>query len=280
MKKEYEHVIRPDEADAIVKRTVANGYNFRQLSPTTVAKYARLMAGGFWRWEQAAPVRLSPGRQYVSDGMHRLAACVQSGVALHAMIWEGDEWRAGINTDALRVRTPAQFLAALGVKAAGNKFAVMNLHTARVIAYTKGIATETARQGWTVAEDVAEHVMKYDEYLAWIVGRFGTAATHGLQSTAYGVFLFEIGEDDAHEWHMDMTSRLDEGDPLLACLNASRKYKRETNLVRPKEPTLNHLIHAWNLRRAGTSVRIWRPPPVTGVRFPVGREPEVSDDDC
>jgi hypothetical protein len=60
----------------------ASASRHQRLNQAVVTRYARDMRDGEWACTVVSPIILTPDRDFVIDGMHRLAACAKSGVPL------------------------------------------------------------------------------------------------------------------------------------------------------------------------------------------------------
>lgn len=96
--------ITPDTAAKWLKRNVKN----RRLSRITVDRYKRELTSGEWEVTGAAIVFDWDGN--LSDGQHRLTACVESGVSFQSIVVRGVAPAAFAKQDQNKIRTSGDIL--------------------------------------------------------------------------------------------------------------------------------------------------------------------------
>lgn len=287
---QYVHTFTPEEAKEVVNRTVAAAYNFRLpvrqsskgnnkgrvywMPDHTVEKYVASMRSGNWRWRDAAPIRVSDGRQMVSDGGHRLMACSVSGINLTAEVWEGEEYRAGLHTDRLKPRTIGQHLLWLGYTDGNRIGTVAREVLARVGSKQTGKSQAYYATRMLQDEQVVEFVSKYHDAVAHFLGMGKAAEMRGLNRTGYASFLWflhAINEAMPDQFHADYTSEeLPPGDPLFMMRSAVLSTYVRTGRRLTKSATVDSLTKAWDQRIVGQTLKQWKPPAWDDVRFPAG----------
>lgn len=272
----YEHTFSPEQARSI--RANTGGYNFRQAesAQTHVQELADAMKSGNWEWERANPIRLSDDWSRCSDGLHRLTACAVSGIPLRSLVLVGEEWRAGIESDRGKTRTLAQFLAAEEIKYASTKSSISKLHVARLYAHERNVGWKHASKVLVHDQELINLIKVREEEFDWACSRATVATNKGLNSTGYGVFLFEAQEIDrdlAAEFHADFIAPLDnETDPLGRLRVTALRQFGKTGERLKSEATLNAFVKCWDLRARGESLKVWKHPMWSEVRFPNGYE--------
>lgn len=98
----------------------------RSVSKARVTAYARDMAAGRWMFTNQAIGFDVNGK--LSDGQHRLYACIESGVAFETLVVTNMDPEAQAKVDTGRARTPGDMLAVLdGVTNANNVAAIAKL---------------------------------------------------------------------------------------------------------------------------------------------------------
>ena len=97
--------ITPTIAEDMLKRNVAN---FRKMNRATVDRYVGELVAGEWRANGAAISFTKDG--LLSDGQHRLAAIVKSGISAEFLVVENVDVRAVTTMDRGRKRTVGDVL--------------------------------------------------------------------------------------------------------------------------------------------------------------------------
>lgn len=117
----------------IARRYMALNENFRPLDSQRVLKYAREMQAGAWEVNGDA-IRFD-GDGSLVDGQHRLAAVIESGVTIYALVVMGITAASLSTIDRGKPRSISQWLSAKGIKNAKMAAAVSRY----VLAHEKGM---------------------------------------------------------------------------------------------------------------------------------------------
>lgn len=278
-----EHVFAPEEAKRIINTTeAAKGYNFRSpglYGNGQVNRLGAAMRAGAWMWSDANPIRLSTDWSLCSDGLHRLSACVQTGIPLRSLVLVGDRWRAGVGTDKGRTRTLAQFFASENIKHSAVKAAIVRQHVSRSVAIRDDISVHHAANVAVNDSEMIGFVDVHDERLNWVCSRTPPAASRGFNGTGYGVFLLEasfIDEDMASEFHEALVGEPDgEDDPLFRLRTFALSRFNKTGKRMASRPTTDAFVKCWDIRLVGDRLKMWKQPTWDSVRFPAGFHPDV-----
>jgi len=156
--------ITPEMADIMLKWNDRN----RPLTPSSVDKYARLMAADRWHFT-GQPIIFSSKR--LIDGQHRLAAIVKARMAVDALVVFGAPDEAFAFIDVGSVRSAADVFGIHDIKNAS----LMSAAVKWVYEYENG-RFSNASKGYTQLD----HDALYQEYLkhphmqesAWVAGAF------------------------------------------------------------------------------------------------------------
>jgi hypothetical protein len=276
----YETIIQPDDAKAIREASIARHANFR-VSPAQnshIQKMSEAMKNNQWVWTDAPPIRLSSDLQTCSDGLHRLTACVTSGVPLRTLVIVGDQWTAGVHTDRGKARTLAQYFAHIEIPNAALVASMAKAHVNRHVAHERKIGTRYAELVFATDEHYISFAADQHQNLTWVAPKAMLASARGLNGTGYGVVLLELAMADmslAEELHCLMVD--DDLDPLTGFAQLRQFAGRamlKTGRRFPQHWTINNVVKAWNATYQGDAVRMWKPALWDDVRWPVGGAPE------
>jgi len=271
----------PTRAKHIIAATDAvDGYNFRpqkgfieQRNTDTginshVRKLSDLMKRGLWNWRDAAPIRLSSDGQLCSDGLHRLNACVHSGVDLTALVLTGDEWTAGLHTDKGKSRTLAQFLQSRKIKSAGTTAAVLRMVRVRQIAVDRGVSGSLSYlMCYVQDDDVIDFYEKYTDIITDAVSHSNCARSRYLNNTGYATYVVETRIAHGDEVTFDLRSRMETevdrlptNDPFRSMIKAAQKYNAVSHRNLPAFETFSSIHKAFTTHLAGGEIISWRWP--------------------
>lgn len=211
-----QEIITPNIAKDLLERNLNN----RRLNSKTVAYYKDQMLQGKWR-ENGETLKIAEDGTLL-DGQHRLAAIVESALAVPMMVARGVDPSVVVTIDTGRVRGPADHLAIWGIKGGGGSVNVTVLAAAAVICMGFDRNGKYARKfGKVPPWEIIEYVEKnrgLQESAARIPQSAGKlcplsvcVACHYLFSTYYGPGKAEIFFN-----HFISAAELKRGNPILA----------------------------------------------------------------
>jgi hypothetical protein len=250
--------ITPDFAAMVLEKFAPPGTN-RRLRRLYVAQMAREIQAGRWNvhTHQGIAFRLDG---ILQDGQHRLAACVESGVAIVALVTYGQPDNVFEVLDQGTARTAADLIQRAGLDVPSHNNAASLAR--QVIVLTAADFATAARN--TSRADVYEFVLLQKESVSEAV-RVGINAARGLKAKVspamMGAAYFLIRQAGAPEaLANDFFERIKDGvglsrhSPILVLREALKAGMADGGYSNSAEKSRSQtaaIIAAWNLWRAG-----------------------------
>jgi hypothetical protein len=243
--------ITPKTASEYLALNLSN----RTLQSSTLNLYTRLMAQGGWMVNGDAIRFNTEGK--LSDGQHRLQACVESGIPLTTYVVRGLPVEAQLTIDQQRKRTAGDMLHMRGI-INGNRLASIVRMVHRWDLGERSMFGFSGGQVMLSAKEVVDLIDKDSSGLFLEASRRTSA--HGLihmappRVTGAMFVLFERADPAlAQEFfdHLVSGAGLSEGDPILALrrfwINLASNSRRATS------PAVYLMVgvRAWNAYAAG-----------------------------
>lgn len=248
-----EHVFTPEEAKRILE--TKNPSN-RRLSQATVRGYVADMLCGNWQLNPDSIKFAANGD--LLDGQHRLAACVQSGVPLEAIVTYGASKELMEVLDSGRKRSAADLLKIKGVK---NYTKVSTLARA-VVAYEEcngsleAVISNSTMATTSVTNTRIIRRAESDK----LIGQCVTAAINlnnlkqwGVTERLSGFLLYEFSKSTDFETAKTFMAELNsitkaepEGSPILSARTALSNLRMRCKANPPARIVGAIVIKAWN----------------------------------
>lgn len=249
---QFEATISPEDALAIVQNTLALNANFRKPTQRSgapnnaAATYADAMKSGRWNWRDAAPIRLTPtdmGVPVCTDGLHRLYAAHLAKVPLRCMVWAGETFAAGSESDRHTARTFVQLLISEGVHQNASQHAptIGFLMTGALRSVT-GEAASTAKRRMHF-DDMWEQWQKHEAESEQWLPLARRLRSKGLGITGAHSFLIACPYRDDIAEHLD-NDDFAPGDPILALLKWGSSHQLRHGVPGRPEPTWHVMCKA------------------------------------
>lgn len=226
----------------------------RNLNARLVSDYARDMANGKWVFNGEAIKRAMDGT--LLDGQHRLAAIVESGIALEVLVVEGLDASAQDTMDSGRKRTTADVLAINGE----TNVNVLASVARRVWLWDTGNLKFISSQRPSTAE-LKDVLAKYPSLRR--SADIGVRTNHAYRpasATVTGTVHHLVSqvpdaEADVAEFFARMASGADlsEGHPILTLRNRMMRDRTSAKNV-PFHQGVGLYFRAWNAYREGRSL--------------------------
>jgi hypothetical protein len=245
----------------------ANTHN-RHVRPRRVAQYASDLTAGRWALN-GETIKFDRNGQLV-DGQHRLAAVVESGIAMHTLVVRGLEPQAQETVDSGSARTAGDVLGLRGMENASSVAAIARM----VYRWDHGVRHQVGGVSITAAEastSALTALIDSDPTIqeaSTVARRLGKV---GLQPRAVGlcfVLFSRISYLDARDFfdRLDSGANLANGSPLLALrrwgnqnmtLASSRLSNRAARISSREEhaESVAAIIKTWNAWRGGKELR-------------------------
>lgn len=212
--------ITPGLAEALLAKNTNN----RRLSPITTGYYKNQILQGKWR-ENGETIKIGPNG-ILLDGQHRLAAVLESGVAVKMAVARDVDPDTAVTIDTGRNRGPADHLAIWGIKSD-----VTVLAAAAVIAMKFDKKGKFTRLGikvppWEIIEYVEKHRGLQDS-LARIPQSIGKICPRSLCVALHYIFssYFDATKAELFFDRLNTGAQLKRGSPILALRNRLMEMK-------------------------------------------------------
>ncbi len=248
--------ITPDDAVAMLEANINN----RKIRQRTVEQFAQSMRKGEWVVNGEAIKFDRNGK--LSDGQHRLWACVEAGVAFTTLVVRGVSPEAQGSMDQGVKRTLADTLKWKGETSTHQLASML-----RLVAhfYDKGIVNTQQSEVYT-----KDHLLRFLDQHPDLRGAVSVPhkttnnklLTPSVASTLYYLFS-QVDAEDANEFFQRLGTghSLEPGNPILAL-----RSNLEKNLAKPhSKMNARHMsalvIKAWNAWRKGSEMKLigWKP---------------------
>lgn len=248
--------ITPDDAVEMLEANVNN----RKIRQRTVEQFAQSMRKGEWVVNGEAIKFDHDGK--LSDGQHRLWACVEAGVAFTTLVVRGVSAEAQGSMDQGVKRTLAD---TLRWKGETNVHQLASLLRLVAHFYDKGIVNTQQIEVYTkdyMLRFLDEHPDLRDATSVPHSNAINRLLTPSLGSALYYLFG-KVDQADADEFFKRLATgeSLEAGNPILAL-----RSNLERNLAKPhSKMSARHMsaltIKAWNTWRKGNQLKLigWKP---------------------
>lgn len=221
----------------------------RTLRREVVAKYARDMAAGRWRYTGESIKKAPDGA--LLDGQHRLHAIVATGVSVEMPVTYNVEPDAQDVMDGGIARTAGDMLTMRGERYA-NQIAAMARLAAAVEgdrAYSRTSLTKTEVSDYLARNPEAREALEFTRAL-----HRACDCTHPVAAYTY-LRLARIDQAQAQQFWIDAAERvgLRPGDPVVALVRRLAEARRQRDRL-PADVVTMAIFRAWNARRAGKTL--------------------------
>lgn len=240
-------MINPTMAEGMLGKNIRN----RNLSPGTVASYARDMKKGFWKLTGETIKFDTKG--VLLDGQHRLLACVRSGVAFESVVVRGIEAEAQDTMDCGRLRRPSDALALQG-----HGYVQRIAAAVRYLMLIKGTEIKTRVTTSEVMDMFNKHPL-IEESAEIVSNAYGPSPAILTVVHYVGSHLINQKEMADDFVHVFVSGSSSEGCPALTWRERLIRMKGNRNPV-GRNYMLYGTIHAWNMFLAGETSKMIRVP--------------------
>lgn len=250
-------VITPEMAEVMMERNEDNEWRNRPQSERGRARYADIMRRGKWKLTTAGVGFTKSGR--LSNGQHRLAACIQSGAAFPCFV------HFGMDDESFKFED-------IGIsRTAGHIFSIENIPNANHIAAgARLLYGYLAKQAWDGRYADVENDVLLDFYYqhprlqdAYALGR--GLASECLMTSRWATFCAYICSAKSQSDAKDFFGKVESGIGLTSKTSpAFLIRKRLLENARSNNDKLSdqfvgaYFIQAWNAHRKGESRKIFR----------------------
>lgn len=252
--------ITPEMAERWLKRNTRN----RVPRPSVVARYARDMLNGKWHLD-GSPIKFAPDGTLL-DGQHRLAAIIESGVAVLSAVAVGIDPAAQSVMDTGRARTAADMLSIDGEKNSTTLAALarIGLQVERDDLSNAGEYSHEEIAAFIEANPDARYAVEFTKSVAR-----KTDCPPAVVAYTYMV-MARIDVFAAANFWVAAAEKvgLNAGDPVIAMTNRFAESRRNRERL-SRAAYLSVIYRAWNYRRAGKSLRLVKIASPKGGAIPI-----------
>ncbi|UZW61824.1 hypothetical protein [Lysobacter enzymogenes] len=248
-----EVVVTPELATAWLRRNEAN----RKLRHRAVAEYAQAMQRGLWKTTGESIKFSKTGR--LLDGQHRLAAIVDSGIALSMVVVTGLDNSAFDAIDTGRSRTGADVLLIEGVGA--RESATVAAAMPLILNYQRGLVphnrTRYSNQELIEAWGSQEAIRRSSQFVAKLPRRVMPVMHSKALFLHWAFCQRDVEAADEFLERLYSGELLGKTEPLYHLRQRLLSMRMEGKTI-SEMVVLHACIKAWNAMRLGKTYTTWR----------------------